>query len=63
MFSKNIPSPKSFGLLGHAPYFLGKDEEGSIRYDGDTKWRSNISGNYYAFRSFENVTPALFGIQ
>jgi hypothetical protein len=31
-FSENIPSPKSFGpLLGHAPYFLGKDEEGSTQ--------------------------------
>lgn len=30
-FSEEIPSPKSFGLLGHAPYFLGKDEEGSTQ--------------------------------
>lgn len=29
-FADKIPSPKSFGpLLGHAPHFLGKDEEGS----------------------------------
>ncbi|KAG5681628.1 hypothetical protein PVAND_011044 [Polypedilum vanderplanki] len=25
-----MPSPKSFGFLGHAPYFLGKDEEGRL---------------------------------
>lgn len=33
-FSENIPAPKSlgFGLLGHAPYFLGKDEEGSTQF-------------------------------
>lgn len=31
-FAENIPSPKSFGLLGHAPYFLGKDEEGSTLF-------------------------------
>lgn len=29
-FAENIPSPKSFGFLGHAPYFLGKDEEGEM---------------------------------
>lgn len=27
-FAENMPSPKSFGFLGHAPHFLGKDEEG-----------------------------------
>lgn len=27
-FADDMPSPKSFGFLGHAPYFLGKDEEG-----------------------------------
>lgn len=33
-FSEKIPSPKSFGfgLLGHAPYFLGKNEEGSTQF-------------------------------
>lgn len=31
-FADHIPSPKSFGLLGHAPYFLGKDEEGSTQF-------------------------------
>lgn len=29
-FADNIPSPKTFGLLGHAPHFLGKDEEGRL---------------------------------
>ncbi|CAG9806070.1 unnamed protein product [Chironomus riparius] len=29
-FSENIPSPPSFGLLGHAPYFLGKNEQGRL---------------------------------
>jgi hypothetical protein len=31
-FADNIPSPKSFGLLGHAPYFVGKDEKGSKQF-------------------------------
>lgn len=31
-FAEEIPEPKSFGLLGHAPYFLGKDEEGSTPF-------------------------------
>lgn len=31
-FADKIPSPQAFGpLLGHAPYFLGKDEEGLKR--------------------------------
>ena len=29
-FADNIPSPPTFGFLGHAPYFLGKDEQGWI---------------------------------
>ncbi|CRK99374.1 CLUMA_CG012597, isoform A [Clunio marinus] len=29
-FADNIPSPQSFGLLGHAPHFLGKNEEGRL---------------------------------
>lgn len=40
-FSEKIPSPPSFGLLGHAPYFLGKNEEGSSRilwYFKPIKW-------------------------
>jgi cytochrome P450 family 4 len=29
-FADHIPSPISFGFLGHAPYFLNKDEEGRL---------------------------------
>lgn len=31
-FAENIPSPPSFGFLGHAPYFLGKDEQGQYNF-------------------------------
>lgn len=27
-FSENIPGERSYGLLGHGPLFLFKDEEG-----------------------------------
>jgi hypothetical protein len=27
-FSENIPGEKSYGVLGHGPLFLFKDEEG-----------------------------------
>jgi hypothetical protein len=27
-FADDIPSPKCYGLLGHAPYFLGKTDAG-----------------------------------
>jgi hypothetical protein len=29
-FTDDIDEPKNYGLLGHAPYFVGKDEEGSF---------------------------------
>lgn len=62
-FSENIPSPKSlgFGLLGHAPYFLGKDEEGSkqlVWYFVTTLQKAVLH-----FRSFKNVTRSLLGAQ
>lgn len=27
-FADNIPSAKNYGILGHGPHFLGKDDEG-----------------------------------
>lgn len=27
-FAENIPSAKNYGILGHGPHFLGKNEEG-----------------------------------
>ncbi|CAO1411007.1 unnamed protein product [Diamesa serratosioi] len=30
-FSENIPQPTSFGVLGHGPHFLGKDDEGRLK--------------------------------
>lgn len=27
-FSEVIDEPKNYGVLGHAPYFVGKDDEG-----------------------------------
>lgn len=33
-FADNIPSAKNYGILGHGPHFLGKDDEGS--------WKGNV---------------------
>lgn len=30
-FADNIPSAKNYGILGHGPHFLGKDEEGVLK--------------------------------
>lgn len=30
-FADNIPSAKNYGILGHGPHFLGKDDEGGCR--------------------------------
>lgn len=27
-FADNIPSARNYGILGHGPHFLGKDDEG-----------------------------------
>ena len=30
-FADNIPSAKNYGILGHGPHFLGKDDEGVLK--------------------------------
>lgn len=41
-FADGIPMAKNYGILGHGPHFLGKNEEGKemISYfcDGLSKW-------------------------
>lgn len=29
-FAEKIPSARNYGILGHAPHFLGKNEEGML---------------------------------
>lgn len=29
-FAENIPSAQNYGILGHGPHFLGKDDEGVL---------------------------------
>ena len=38
-FSENIPGERSYGLLGHGPLFLCKNEEGSKKFQ---KNKSNL---------------------
>lgn len=32
-FAENIPSAKNYGILGHGPHFLGKNEEGCEKWN------------------------------
>lgn len=32
-FAENIPSAKNYGILGHGPHFLGKDDEGVFEWN------------------------------
>lgn len=36
-FSENIPGERTYGILGHGPLFLGKDEEGQRKVKIITK--------------------------
>lgn len=62
-FADDIPSPKCYGLLGHAPYFLGKTDAGEEdRRKSKTPeislWLEFLSD----FRSFGDVAHVVFGI-
>lgn len=56
-FAEDIPSPKSFGFLGHAPYFLGKDEEGSLLIKKLFKiFHENLTQSKIIYRSIKNAS-------
>lgn len=44
-FADNIPSAKNYGILGHGPHFLGKDDEGVFEAD---EW-SGLVDRFFLF--------------
>lgn len=42
-FADNIPSAKNYGILGHGPHFLGKDDEGVCFFIDWERIRLNVT--------------------